>query len=80
MNKITLLFVTLFCIACSFFIGYYFWKSTSDEEIAQIVSSLQVSLRRHGNTLDVEKSHSHIRVIVDGEVLSGTGKIELKKE
>lgn len=42
--------------------------------------SLQVSLHLHGNTLDVEKSHSDIRVIIDGKVLVGTGSIEMKKE
>lgn len=80
MNKLTLLLITLFCITCSFFAGYYFGKSLSAQEIEDMKRSLQVSLHRHGNTLDVEKSHSDIRVMVDGKVLSGTGSIEIKKE
>lgn len=79
MNKITLLLVTLFCITSSFFVGYYFGKSLSSQEIENIWNSLQVSLHLHGNTLDVEKSHSNIRVTIDGKELSGTGSIELKK-
>jgi len=79
MNKFTLLLLTLFCISSSFFIGYYFGRSLSSQEIENFKNSLQISLRLHGNTLDVEKSHSNIRVIIDGKVLSGTGSIELKK-
>ncbi|NCP76669.1 hypothetical protein GW819_01015 [Candidatus Gracilibacteria bacterium] len=79
MNKFTLLLLTLFCITSSFFVGYYFGKSLSSQEIDELKNSLQISLRLHGNTLDVEKSHSEIRVIIDGKILSGTGSIELKK-
>ncbi|HBB26943.1 TPA: hypothetical protein DCZ36_00410 [Candidatus Gracilibacteria bacterium] len=79
MNKITLLLVTLFCITSSFFVGYYFGKSLSSQEIKNIEQALQVSLHLHGNTLDVEKSRSDIRVIIDGKELLGTGSIELKK-
>lgn len=79
MNKLTLLLITLFCITCSFFIGHYFGKSLSIQEIKDMKQSLQVSLHLHGNILDVEKSHSDIRVVIDGKVLSGTGSIELKK-
>ncbi|MDD5197904.1 MAG: hypothetical protein PHN60_03520 [Candidatus Gracilibacteria bacterium] len=79
MNKTTLLLVTLFCITSSFFVGYYFGKSLSLQEIEDMKQSLQVSLHLHGNTLDVEKSHSDIRVIIDGKELAETGSIELKK-
>ena len=79
MNKLTLLLITLFCITSSFFVGYYFGKSTSSQEIETLKNSLQVNLHLHGNTLDIEKSHSEIRVIIDGKELSGTGSIELKK-
>ncbi|OIP55090.1 hypothetical protein AUK10_00085 [Candidatus Gracilibacteria bacterium CG2_30_37_12] len=79
MNKLTLLLITLFCITSSFFVGYYFGKSISSQEMKNIKTSLQVNIHLHGNTLDVEKSHSEIRVIIDGKELSGTGSIELKK-
>ena len=79
MNKLTLLLITLFCITSSFFVGYYFGKNLSLQEIEDMKQSLQVSLRLHGNTLDVEKSHSDIRVIIDGKELSSSGSIELKK-
>lgn len=79
MNKLTLLLITLFCISSSFFVGYYFGKSLSSQEIENFRNSLQISLRLHGNTIDVEKSHPEIRVVVDGKVLLGTGSIELKK-
>ncbi|MDD5377072.1 MAG: hypothetical protein PHH16_03060 [Candidatus Gracilibacteria bacterium] len=79
MNKFSLLLVTLFCIACSFFVGYYFGKSLSSQEIEDMKRSLQVSLHLHGNTLDIEKSRSDIRVVIDGKILSGTGSVELKK-
>ncbi|MFA6090236.1 MAG: hypothetical protein WC774_00475 [Candidatus Gracilibacteria bacterium] len=79
MNKLTLLLVTLFCITSSFFVGYYFGKSISSQEMENIKTSLQVNLHLHGNILDVEKSHSEIRVIIDEKELSGTGSIELKK-
>ncbi len=80
MNKLSLLLITLFCITCSFFIGYLFWSSLWAKELEDIQQSLQVTLHLHGKTLDVEKSHSNIRVIVDGKVLSQSGSIELKKE
>ncbi|MDD2916333.1 MAG: hypothetical protein PHH70_00615 [Candidatus Gracilibacteria bacterium] len=79
MNKLTLLLITLFCISCSFFVGYYFGRSLSNQEIEKMKQSLQVSLRLHGNALDVEKSHSEIRVVIDGKELLGTGSIEIKK-
>ncbi|MDD2892214.1 MAG: hypothetical protein PHQ95_04565 [Candidatus Gracilibacteria bacterium] len=79
MNKTSLLLVTLFCISCSFFVGYYFGRNLSVQEMGDFKNSLQVSLRLHGNTLDVEKSHSDIRVIVDGKELMGTGNIEMRK-
>jgi hypothetical protein len=79
MNKLTLLLITLFFISCSFFVGYCFGRSLSGQELENLKNSLQVSLRLHGNILDVEKSHSNIRVIIDGKILAGTGSVEMKK-
>jgi hypothetical protein len=80
MNKLNFLFITLFCIISSFFCGYYFWWDIYLKELQNIKKSLQVTLHLHGNTLDIEKSHTDIRVIIDGKELPSTGKIELKRE
>lgn len=80
MDKFTLLLITLFCIACAFFFGYYFGKNLSVQEIEDMKHTLQVSIHVRKNTLEVQKSHSDIRVLINGSVLVGTGTVELPKE
>lgn len=78
-NKFTILLVTLFAITGSFFVGFAFGKEQMMTEIQKLRQSLQISLSFHGNILDVEKSTPDIRVIVNGEVITGSGSIEVKK-
>jgi|GEM_PF-5564625 len=79
MNKFTVLLVTLFAITASFFVGFAFGKEQVMSEIQKLKESLQVSLSFHGNILDVEKSTPDIRVIVNGESITGSGSVEIKK-
>ena len=78
-NRLLILFVTIFSIITSFFVGYYFGNALNTSGIEKIKKSLQVSVRTHGNIIDIEKSIPDIKVIINGEILSGTGGIEIKK-
>lgn len=78
-DRLTILFITLFCIGASFFIGYQFGKDTEKWAMEHFKESLQVTLRTHGNMLDVEKSDPSIRVIINGWVITGSWSLEIKK-
>ena len=78
-ERITLLFISLFCILSAFFLGLYFGKNTTMDDLEQWKLHNQVSLQIHGNIIDIERTEPSIRLIVNGKILTNSGNFTIPK-